>query len=293
MTALVADKLDPAPACRIVTPKLADATLRLSPSIAKILLARSPYHAWHAHSKGGAHQDDPTDAKRRGKLLDRLLFGQGPDIVIVEADDWRTKAAQAAKREAEAARKIPVLAYKLKPAQEMVERWKDQFFDRGIDLRGESQVSLLWESLGCPCKGILDHQILNDDSATIIDLKTCEDASLDSCRRSIVNYGYDIQHAAYVEAVTANYPKLAGRIDMLFVFCEAEPPYGVNVVKFAGTMKALGQLKWDQAKSTWADCLRRNHFPSYDALSSLVEASPWQIRDAFPEGVPDEFAASV
>lgn len=268
-------------------------TLRLSPSIAKVLINQSPYHAWHKHSKGGAYQDDPTDAKRRGKLLDRLFFGVGPELVIIDADDFRTKAAKEARDTAEAERKIPVLAHKLAPQQEMVDNWQHQLASRQIHFSGESQAALLWESDGCPCKGILDHLIVGRESATIIDLKTCEDASLEACQRAVSNLGYDIQQAAYVEGVQHNYPATTGRVDMIFIFAEVEPPYLVNVVKLAGTFRHVGRHKWDLAKATWAKCLRENHWPGYSPLASYLEASPWQIKAAFPEGVPDELAASL
>jgi hypothetical protein len=268
-------------------------TMRLSPSIAKILLTRSPYHAWHAHSKGGAYQGEPTDAQRRGKLLDRLLFETGPELVVIEASDWRTKAAQAARDAAEAERKIPVLAHKFDAATAIVDRWREQLGARGLPLRGESQVSLLWDSEGCPCKGILDHLILGTATASIIDLKTVEDASLEACRRAVVNLNYDVQQAAYVEGVEANYPAIAGAVDMVFVFAEVEPPYALNVIRLAGSMQMVGRAKWDRAKLTWADCLEAGHWPGYPSLCSYVDATRWQIQDAFPEGVPDELAAQL
>src|SRR6188474_2551048 len=52
--------------------------MRLSPSIAKVLLARSPLHAWDEHRLGGGAERESSDTMDVGKVCEKLLLGTGP-----------------------------------------------------------------------------------------------------------------------------------------------------------------------------------------------------------------------
>ncbi len=252
---------------------------RLSPSTAKVLLSRSPLHAWTQHRLGGAEETEDTDAKDQGSILDRLLLGAGPDLVIVDANDWRTKAAQEARDAAKAAGKLPILRDKLRAHQDIVDAWKAQLVAHDVELLGKSQVKVDWESDGVPCRGKMDHLIIANGGALVIDLKSVEDASQQAITRSVVNYGWDIQGAAYVEGVEANHPELAGRVRFKLICGEKTRAnaYAINVVEFGGTMRELGERKWRRAKRIWGECLRTGEFPGYPGLP--IDATPWQLAD--------------
>lgn len=249
---------------------------RLSPSTAKVLLKRSALHAWTQHRLGGAEESEQTEATTRGRLLDRMLLGAGPDIVVIDAKDWRTNAAKEARDAAEAAGKLPLLIGKQSEYTEVIAAWRAQLDARGVVLDGESQVKVDWESNGVPCRGRLDH--LSADRCTIYDVKSCEDASREAITRSVVNFGYDVQAAAYIEGVEATYPKLAGRVKMVFIFGETERrnAYAMNVVTFGGTMRELGERKWRRAKALWGRCLETGEFPGYED-SLPIEATAYQL----------------
>lgn len=260
---------------------------RLSPSTAKVLLSRSPLHAFTQHRLGGGEESEDSDEKEQGRVLDRLLFGVGPEIVVVSvkkedgtiATDWKTKAAQTARLEASKAGKIAIMAGKLKVQQDIVDAWKAQLVAHDIAFTGQSQVKLDWESMGVPCRGKLDHLILDVSAghADIIDLKALEDASQQAITRAVVNYGWDTQGAAYVEGVEANYPALAGRVRYRLVCGEKKKSdaYAINVVTFGGTMRELGERKWRRAKRIWGECLRTGEFPGYPGLP--IEANAYQL----------------
>lgn len=258
----------------------------LSPSIAKILLSRSPLHAWDAHRLGGNHKAPPTDAMTGGRLYDRLLFGVGPDIVRVDAPDWRTKAAKDARDAAEAEDSIPVLAGKLAECQAVVNAWQDQFADRDIEFTGISQRLLQWRDEGTPCKGYADHVIVGRDGITIYDLKTCQDASPDACTRAMIDKGSDIQHAAYVEGAQMMFPTHAGRVRMFFLYCEVNRPYAVNVVEPSGQMMQLGFLKWRKAVRVWGECLRTGYYPGFSGVTT-VDCKSWMLDNAMDEEIAD------
>ena len=83
----------------------------LSSSIAKLLIDRSPEHAFHAHPRlsGPKEESDPTRPKEIGTAAHKLLLDQGRDLVVVEAEAWTTKDAKVARAAAYAAGDCPIL----------------------------------------------------------------------------------------------------------------------------------------------------------------------------------------
>jgi hypothetical protein len=262
---------------------------RLSPTIAKILVNRSPMHAWDAHRLGGNHKAEPSEAQVRGLALEAILFGDEAKLIAVDAPDYRGRAAQEARDQAQAENRVPVLAHKLAGYQAIADSWYYELNRLGIAFEaGRNQARLEWDRGDCPCSGVLDHLILAPESATIYDLKTCQDASPEACAKAISQHGYEIQHAAYVEAVETLYPATAGRVQMLFLFCEVERPYAVNIVQPAGTLRLVGRRKWEHAARTWAACLRDGLFPGYSAAVTRIEAKPWQMDQSLDLGGSDD-----
>src|SRR3990167_3196210 len=76
----------------------------LSASVAHLLLTRSARHAWLAHPRlNPAWAPEATEQTDLGTLEHALLLEQDDSrLVVVEADDWRAKAARLARDEARA-----------------------------------------------------------------------------------------------------------------------------------------------------------------------------------------------
>ena len=262
---------------------------RLSPSIAHILISKSPLHAWQAHRLLGAAAGDaldPTEAQRRGTVLDKLLFGVGPELEVLPFDSWRSKDAQAARDAAIAAGKLPVLDAQIVEYGDTVTRIREGLARKGVVLDGESQQPITWESDGVLCKGIPDHVVLA--RGQIYDLKTTTDASPEGIARSMARYGSHMQAAAYVEAVEKTHPELAGRVRMHFLYCEVAPPYAVTVAEAAGSMRSLGEAKWRRAVRTWRECLASGVWPDYADDVVRIEAKPWMLDEEMTKAAPVE-----
>lgn len=255
----------------------------LSASIAHVLETCSPLHAHAKHPRLGGLVREPKDWHDHGSLSHRLLLGRGAEVEVVEAPDWRTKAAREARDAAREAGKIPVLEADYLAAEATSEELRARFADRGVELDGESEVVALWEEpsdQGGPvaCRGMLDHLKAGGGKAVIYDLKSCRSAHPDACRRSADSYGYAIQEAAYRSALELAMPHMTGRVDFVFVFYELEPPYAVTPVRLAGAFRELGERRWRRAVGTWARCLREGRWPGYadDGVVSL-EPPPWAL----------------
>jgi len=255
-------------------------TPRFHQSTANTLLTLSPYHAWYFHPDLGGHEKKGTAATVRGNILDRMLFGVGPEIAVLDFGDFKSKAAQAARDDAEAAGKLVVLLETYEKHRLFVEAVNSQLLhDHGIRLSGQSQVELEWDSPhGVTCAGRLDHLLL-DPKLRILDLKTCQSASEDAVTQSIVKYGYHVQHAAYTEAARVLFED---EPQMDFIFAESNEPFRIRLAPLAGTMKSLGEHQWARACRIWKECLDTNRWPAYPV--TRIEAKPWHLAQAVEDG---------
>jgi hypothetical protein len=89
-----------------IYPGISDADYRADPcpvpsltqSLCKVILAGSPKHAWTESPRLNPNFEPDDDAKFDvGNASHRLVLGRGKDFEIVDAADWRTKAAQEAR----------------------------------------------------------------------------------------------------------------------------------------------------------------------------------------------------
>lgn len=263
------------------------ATPSLSQSIAHTMLARSPLHAWAEHPRlGNCAEATTTKALDAGQLIHKLLLGAGREIEVVQAPDWRTKAAQQQRDEAVAAGRLPVLEHAFANAKQCTEVVLQRMAEAGVNMTdfecAQSEVSVEWREgvIGggtVLCRGRMDKLLLGDTRAVVFDVKKIRSAEPRTCARHMVDYGYDIQHAAYTSAVRALRPDLAGRIDFLFVFIEDSQPYAITPARPDGVMREHGESRWHRAVQTWARCLSKNHWPGYAECPISLEAPPWAI----------------
>lgn len=259
-------------------------TPSLSASLATVMATKSPAHAWLEHPKLGKVEEpeEGTKATDAGELIHTLMLGNGRPISIIEAPDFKTKKAREDRDVARATGKLPVLAHKLADGVKVAKILTDRLEALKITLDGESEVKIGWQ---CEtddgelllCRSMIDHAFLTE--GRIFDLKTIRSASPKQCSRSAIDYGYDIQWAAYTKAVGALHPHLIGAVDMIFLFCEIEPPYAVTPARPDGMMRELGLARWNRAASTWAKCLRSGEWPGYATDVVPLTVPGWALMD--------------
>lgn len=262
----------------------------LSATIAKIIMDRSPLHAWQEHPRLGEWKRADKKEFDRGALFHKLILGKGAEIASVDARDWKTKAARDARDQARAEGKIPVLAQDLFEAKLGIGTIRERLDRVNIRLDGESEVAIAWQELSYEgpiwCRGKLDHLKKGARNATIVDLKTARSAHPAACLRHIVSYGYDIQQAAYTRAVETLYPENSGRVDFIFLFVETEPPFAILPARIDGILRERGERRWRGAVEAWAHCRATNDWPSYARGITTLEAPAWLLSGM--EGRDDE-----
>lgn len=250
----------------------------LSSSVAKLLVDRSPAHARAAHPRFGGESNAPSAAMDRGSLIHKLVLDAGAPLRVIEADDWRTKAAREQRETARDNGEIPVLARVHAEASKVAETIRARLADRGVVLDGESELACVWteQTVSGPiwCRSLFDHV---RESGVIYDLKSSVSAHPRACVRHVLDYGYDIQRAAYVRALERARPELAGRVEVVFLFVELEPPYAVLPARLDGRLRAYGERRWITACEAWGQALRTDYWPAYtdDSAPVYLEAPGW------------------
>jgi hypothetical protein len=254
----------------------------LSQSLANVLLKQSPEHA-HAKFTGWS-EDERTKSMSGGTILHKLILGRGQEITRIEADSFRTKAAQEARDAAYAAGETPVLDHEYVGYEAAAKCIRGKLLDRGLDLSAvvhgaSNEVAIVWRSNGVLCKGMLDRLEINDalKHVDIWDLKSIVSADADKCAKHCIEYGYDVQRAAYIEGVETLLPSMAGRVRYSWVFIESEPPYAVVIRRARGSLRERGERRWRRAVNTWAQCIARDEWSGYS--DSDIDCPPWALED--------------
>lgn len=265
---------------------------RLSPSTAKTLLSESPAHAYAFSSQLGKLKKKSTKALDKGALIDALILPGGPVIRVIDFKDFKKDAAQAEREKAEAAGELPVLREKYEEALAVADILVKKMGEKDVYLTGESHYKSEWANpdTGVLCRGEMDHVILWPKLAEVYDIKTAASANPEAFARSAVSFAYDVQEAAYTEAIEVRVPKLAGKVLFTFVVCETEPPYAVTPIRLDGQFRAMGRAKWGAACRRWKECLDSGKWPDYTngKERATVSPKPWQLTEALTlEGVEE------
>lgn len=254
-------------------------TASLNQSLAKVLLERSPRHAWLLHPKLNPKLEREKDRKfDLGTAAHDVLFNAGRNIKIVNADDYRTKAAQAARDEALAAGKMPVLGAQMDTIDAMV-RAAVQQLAQHRDLagifpgKGKPEQTMLWQEGETWCRGAIDW--LPDGQGIFLDYKTTTaSANPEQWARQAFDLGADVQAVFY----TRGLEKLRGGTwECRFIVQESEPPYALSVCALPPSALALGAAKVNEALRIWRWCLAKNFWPGYPRETAYIEPPPWHL----------------
>jgi hypothetical protein len=252
----------------------------LSSTLARLLVCQSPLHAWtQCRELNPSYRETFSDEFDLGTAAHRLLLE--PDTVeashvIVDAPDWRTKAAQLARQVARETGKTPILARHAVELAEMVAMVRAQlqrFADAPIPLvGGDPEHTLEWTEAGVLCRTRCD--FLHANRLMVDDVKTTGNAHPDAFGRALWGMGYDMQAAFYCRGVAAMYRT---RPQFRFIVIETKRPYAVSVVSLEPDALALAERRVDRALALWRECLELNHWPGYPMRTAWVSAPPWEV----------------
>ncbi len=249
----------------------------LSCSIAKILLSKTPKHAWMAHPKLNPNYK-PSDSESKtdiGTAAHSMLL-EGRDVIeVIDAKDFRTKAAQEARDEARESGKIPLLEDQYDKVKNMVHVASN--FSKGIVgslSHDHAEQTFVWEESGITCKSRLDYLHFG---TLIIDYKTTNLSNPGAWMRAIPENGYDIQESFYrraVKSVTGN------DTEFFFLVQETEEPYLCYWVSLPPAYHEIGDIKVQRAIDIWSKCIKENKWEGYTDKVMFPDPPAWLITDA-------------
>lgn len=251
----------------------------LSVSGAKLLLPPScpAKFAWER-----AHPPLPKDTYSFGHAAHKLVLGVGPDLVVVDTDDWRTKAAKEAKTAALADGNVPLLRHEHDVVQAMAAAIRNHRLAARLLAPGTGlpEQSLFWADpdTGVWLRGRVDwlRHPRAGKRLILVDYKTCDNASDEAFARTAYDYGYHRQDPWYVDGAKA----LGLDDDPAFVFVlqEKTPPYLVNVVELDPVAVEIGRDQNRRAITIFRRCQETGRWPGYGDDVQSIALPAWVAR---------------
>ena len=102
-----------------------------------------------------------------------------------------------------------------------------------------------------PLKAELD--LIDDVLGVVVDVKTSADTDADAFTRSIVNFGYDIQAAHYLQAAELAYP--SREFTFAWIVIRNKPPYDVEVYDASNELIRHGETRLMAARENYRRCV--------------------------------------
>jgi hypothetical protein len=217
-----------------------------------------------------------------GHAAHLLVLGAGQDLVVVDADDWRTKAAREQRDEAHATGRTPLLLRDFETVQLMAEALREHPMARALfnpDRGTPEQAGFVRDPQTGVWRRALfdwlpDTPLGRGGRMILPDYKTCHAADPEKLARAVYDHGYHQQAAWYLDVAHAL--GLAGP-DAAFVFVcqEKTPPYLVTVVEPDAMALRIGRHLNRQAIDIYAACVASGWWPGYSDDVELVGLPGW------------------
>lgn len=214
------------------------------------------------------HGQPPNRTFDFGHAAHQQVLGTGPDLVVVNAEDWRTNAAKEARDKAHAAGAVPLLAAEHEQVQAMAAALRAHpvaavLFEPGA---GRAEQALFWHDteFGVWRRALLDWLRHRGTGRLIVpDYKTTKSAEPAALSRAMSTHGYYQQAAWYLDAVTAL--GLAGDVEpaFVFVFQEKTPPYLVTICEPDYMAIKWGRIRNRKALDIYRRCQASGRWPGY------------------------------
>lgn len=231
--------------------------------------------------------DEPsTRDQERGSAAHRVLLGVGPDVIAVDAADWRTKAAREAAAAAREQGLVPVLAAEYDRTLAMVEALREHPTAGALFApdTGVPEAVLVWtdQETGVRRRAMLDW-FPNAVGGRILlpDYKTTTEADRDAVERTVARWRYHMQLTWYRDGLLAL--GLAESVACFDVFQEREAPYLVHVAELDERAIAIGAYENSRALAIYAECERTGIWPGFGSGPdgndpTLVGLPAWEER---------------
>ncbi len=251
----------------------------LSASTAQELLAKSPLHAWYSHPRlNPGFEREEREIFDLGAAAHAYLLEGETGFAIIEADDWRTKAAKEARDLARAQGRLPVLRHKwdaILAMADAINAQLDAFSDPPRPFSaGKAEQTLVWQEGPIWCRARLDW--LGDDHRTVDDLKTTGgSANPEDWTRGPMFAGPALQAAFYLRGLSVLSGVGTDRLNFRFVVAENYPPFALSVVSLGPEAWVIAEKQRRMAVEIWSNCMDTGKWPAYPRKTCYATLPPW------------------
>lgn len=224
------------------------------------------------------HLDNPEPPKKAfdiGTAAHKLVLGNGPELVLVDAEKWNTTAIKAEVAAIREAGGVPLKRAELDGVKAMAVALRQHpeaaaLLELGS---GVAEQSMFWEADGIWRRARPDW--LRDNE--IVDYKTTTNVSPDSISKTIHERAYHQQAHWYLEG--AHELELVGpNARFVFIFQEKQPPYLVTVAELDVTAMDIGRHLNEKALWHYANGRATGHWPGYYPTTALIPLPAWVER---------------
>jgi hypothetical protein len=262
----------------------------LSATIANVLITESPIHAYVQHPRLNKGRIDHGSNKMDiGTIVHGLVLeGDESRLVIVEADDWRTKVAKETRDAARLAGLVPVLAGDMGMIHEIVKAAQSaiahsELAEAFTPQAGKPEQTLCWQEGDIWLRSRPDW--LTNDHRLIIDLKTTAgSAEPMAWMKTMLGNGNDLQAVLGLRGIKTLDPK--SRCAFVFWVVEQNPPYASSFVGLSPQFLEMSEHKLERALRLWSDCTMTNCWSGYPSQICWIEPPAYAWTAEQLKGLP-------
>lgn len=278
----------------------------LSCSIARMLVRKTPRHAWQAHARFGSVGIIPTKVMDDGSAIHAMTAGQshlidvirtvyGPktknkDLIGKPVRDYKTDAASEERDEIRCMGHIPVLAHRLPEltaCYQAATKQLQQAEDGEVFLSpGRSEVMAVSCEGGVYLRVLID-RLPDDRRLPPGDLKCTELSAAPGGWERRLQTEYAFQDAFYRRVLRG--AEGHERPAMRFCVIELDPPHGTVIMAALPGLQALAEAEVERAVRIWRQCMQTDVWPLYPPFTAWVDAKPWQVTEAHDAADRDDF----
>jgi PDDEXK-like domain of unknown function (DUF3799) len=255
----------------------------LTKGVIETILTRTPAHARLEHPRlNPALVDDSTARADIGSAVHAKCLG-GKEIRIIEAEDWRTKAAKEARDEVRATGGIALLRKDAANLDPIADAVFEKCYRAGMPMeKAVHEQTAIWKDGEVWCRARPDSLWLEDKICG--DIKTTKNADPhDWIKSTLFGSANYIQPSHYLRGIQKIRAEEGWRFR--FIVPEIEPPFQVSIIGVDPAVLDLGDQICAKARSLWAQCLRDSKWPGYSDEIAVAELPTyiefeWEARRA-------------
>lgn len=255
----------------------------ISSSGLRTIEAKSALHYYStSYLNPNREPQEPKDHFSFGRAAHTLLLGEEGfraqfAVRPEQWTDWRTKDAQAWKREQQAAGRDVLTTKDLDAIKGIAASLGSHYLVKSGILQGLIEHTIVAQD---PVTGVWlksRPDVLPVADGVLVDIKTTTDASPRAVERTVLDFNYAMQGglASMVMKSALDFTVT----DFVLVFVEKAPPYAVNVTPIDPEWIHYGRRQLRRAIDRFAKCVETNTWPGYD--EELTTSMPDWLRKKF------------